>query len=178
MMTLPTRAAVVAALAAGLFGATPPANAAPAPSAPQVLKTTLTAPELSAVLADAGLAADVSEDPQSGLSGASSVNGAGYTVRALNCHGAPRACSTLIFYANFDLGRQATAADFSTINHFNDSEVFGRAYVIPAKNQIGVDYVVELGGGVTPEHLTSAISRWRGVVGAFLAKFGANGASS
>lgn len=137
------------------------------------LKTAITAAELDSLLNGAGLPSDVSEDPQNGVAALSRLGDVAFTVRALNCKGAPRACGTLIFYANFSLGRAPTQADYDAINRFNDGEVFGRAYVRKAEGEIGVDYVVELDGGVTPEHLARNVARWRKVVSEFLARFAA-----
>ncbi|MEK7264696.1 MAG: YbjN domain-containing protein, partial [Pseudomonadota bacterium] len=57
------------------------------------------------------------------------------------------------------------------INRFNDSQVFGRAYLIPGRNQVGVDYVIELDGGVTMDNITRNVSRWADVINAFIGHF-------
>ena len=76
-----------------------------------------------------------------------------------------------MFFANFALGRDVTSSDYRIVNGFNDSQVFGRAYVIEATGEVGVDYVIELGGGVTEAHLAQNISRWADVINAFVSKF-------
>jgi len=132
----------------------------------------VTADSLESVLEGAGLGPSMTEDASSGAPVATgSVGELQFWVRALNCSGAPAACENLIFFANFDLGRSVTATDYRVINNFNDSQVFGRAYIIEKQNQVGVDYVIELGGGVTTEHLTKNISRWADVMAAFVEKF-------
>lgn len=94
-----------------------------------------------------------------------------FYVRALNCAGTPKACENLVFFANFELGRPAAASDYRIVNKFNESQVFGRSYVIGGTNEVGVDYVIELSGGVTKGHLEDNIARWADVISAFVSKF-------
>ena len=142
-----------------------------APASAQTVDS-VTADRLESVLESAGLGPTMTEDAASGAPVANaSVGEVQFWVRALDCSGAPAACENLVFFANFDLGRSVTATDYRVINHFNDSQVFGRAYIIEKQNQVGVDYVIELGGGVTEQHLTNNISRWADVVAAFVEKF-------
>lgn len=142
-------------------------------------KSALTADDLGAVLRAAGFAVEITEDAQSrnpvAAAQAGSIN---FWVRALDCKGTPKACSTLMLFANFDLGREATATDYQTVNAFNDRQVFGRAYLLPQRMQVGVDYVVELDGGVTPDHISRNIARWADVIDAFIAHFSADAAGS
>lgn len=156
------------AVAAGMAGA---ASAAP-------LKSAVTADEIGRLLEQAGLPSEVIDDPARGIGAMASDGDVKFTVRALNCQGAPRACSTLMFFADFDLGRAATEKDYAAVNRFNDGAVFGRAYIRPASNAIGVDYVVELDGGVTEEHLNKNVARWRKVVSDFLSRLRAATPSS
>lgn len=83
-----------------------------------------------------------------------------------------------MFFANFDLGRDVSSGDYRAVNKFNESQVFGRAYVIERQSQVGVDYVIELGGGVTEEHLAENIGRWADVISAFVEKFREDQAAS
>jgi hypothetical protein len=137
-------------------------------------KSALTGAELGAVLETAGLAAEVTEDARTRNPVASAQAGSiQFWVRALDCKGAPKACSTLMFFANFDLGRAPTAKDFEAVNAFNDRQVFGRAYILPQRNEVGVDYVIELEGGVAPDHISKNIARWADVIDAFIAHFSA-----
>ncbi|MEM8934861.1 MAG: YbjN domain-containing protein [Pseudomonadota bacterium] len=132
----------------------------------------VTADELEAALAEAGLGPVMMEDEMTGAPVASGEAGSfRFFVRSLSCSGTPAACSELIFFANFDLGRAITDEDYRVINGFNDSQVFGRAYIIEAQDQVGVDYVIELGGGVTADHLAENIGRWADVIGAFVDDF-------
>lgn len=142
------------------------------------LKSSVTATEIGGLLEKAGLAPDVVDDPARGVGATASDGEVKFTVRALNCQGAPRACSTLLFFADFELGRAPTAKDFDAVNKFNDGVVFGRAYVRPGSNAIGVDYMVELDGGVTDEHLARNVARWRKVVAEFLARLRAEAPTS
>ena len=136
------------------------------------MKSAVTADELTSILGEAGLPVAVIEDVDTKTPVASVQAGAvQYWIRALDCAGSPKACSTLVFFANFDLGRDATQKDFEIINHYNESQVFGRAYVIPGRNQVGVDYVIELEGGVSSDNIAGNISRWARVIDAFIASF-------
>lgn len=135
-------------------------------------KSAVTAAELEQILSGAGLAVKVIEDASTRAPVAHVQAGAvQYWVRALDCSGAPKACSTLVFFANFELGRAVASDDYEVINRFNDSQVFGRAYLIPGRNQVGVDYVIELDGGVSMDNITRNISRWADVINAFIGHF-------
>jgi|GEM_PF-1688290 len=135
--------------------------------------------QLGAALSAAGLNPTMIEDAATGAPVANGTAGEfGFFVRALSCSGNPPACENLMFFANFELGRSVTPEDFRIINGFNDSQVFGRAYVLESQNQVGVDYVIELGGGVSEEHLAQNISRWADVISAFVAKFQEGAAGS
>lgn len=137
------------------------------------------ADRLEAVLNAAGLNPMMMEDAATGTPVASGTAGEfAFFVRALSCSGEPPVCENLVFFANFDLGRAATERDFRIVNNFNDSQVFGRAYVLESQNQVGVDYVIELGGGVTEDHLAQNVSRWADVIAAFVNKFREGHASS
>lgn len=159
------------AAAAGLFLLAFPAAAQ--------TRSALTAPEIEALLSDAGMPATMVEDAATGAPVASVQAGAvQFWIRALDCKGVPKACSTLVFFANFELGRPTAPADYETVNRFNDSQVFGRAYLIPGRNQVGVDYVLELDGGVAPGNLSSNVARWVDVIGAFIGHFSSGTPSS
>ncbi|MEZ5930061.1 MAG: YbjN domain-containing protein [Parvularculaceae bacterium] len=136
-------------------------------------KTAVTANELEAILTDAGLSPTMAEDAASGSPVAAGRLGDNiiFWVRALDCAGGPKACETLMFFVNFELGRPMTPKDYAVINSYNESQVFGRAYIIEEQGQVGVDYVVELGGGVTMDRITQSVSRWADVVAAFIDKF-------
>lgn len=132
----------------------------------------ITADQLEATLSAAGLSPTMMEDVASGAPVAAGTAGEfDFFVRTLSCSGTPAACENLVFFANFDLGRPAEARDYRIVNGFNDGQVFGRAYILESQNRVGVDYVVELGGGVTEEHLSENVSRWADVIAAFVAKF-------
>lgn len=142
-------------------------------------KSAVTASELEAILSAAGFSTNVIEDAKTGAPVAHvQTSGVQFWVRALDCAGAPKACSTLVFFANFDLGRTATPKDFETVNRFNDSQVFGRAYVISGRNQVGVDYIIELDGGVSMANISANIERWADVINAFIGHFSASAKTS
>lgn len=153
-----------AAIAAATFFSVAPASAQ--------LIDKITGDQLGAAMTAAGLNADIITDASTGAPVIRGSNGDfNFYVRALSCAGQPMACENLVFFANFSLGRTATAQDFRIVNEFNESQVFGRAYVIPETNEVGIDYVIELGGGVTEDHLSQNIGRWADVVNSFVAKF-------
>ncbi|MEO1135992.1 MAG: YbjN domain-containing protein, partial [Pseudomonadota bacterium] len=77
----------------------------------------------------------------------------------------------LMFFAEFELGRDETPGDYRIVNGFNDQQVFGRAFVLPKVDKVGVDYVIELGGGVSEKHLTENVGRWADVLAEFLTTF-------
>ncbi|WP_165793557.1 YbjN domain-containing protein [Hyphococcus luteus] len=156
---------------AASFGAAGVLALAPAGAVAQTLDA-VTADQLEDALEDAGLSPDMMADEATGAPVAAGKAGQfGFYVRALSCSGAPQACETLVFFANFELGRDVAPSDYRIVNGFNDSQVFGRAYVLEGTSEVGVDYVIELDGGVTEEHLSQNISRWADVISAFVSKF-------
>lgn len=137
------------------------------------------AEQLETALAEAGLNPNMMSDSATGAPVAHGQAGDfTFFVRALGCSGEPMACENLVFFANFELGRAASPDDYRTVNNFNDSQVFGRAYVLERQAQVGVDYVIELGGGVTPDHLAENIGRWADVIAAFVDSFREGAAAS
>jgi hypothetical protein len=139
----------------------------------------VTGDQLENILSAADLNPSMMADAQSGAPVATGKAGDfEFYVRALSCSGSPASCETLVFFANFELGRTVTANDYRLVNSFNDSQVFGRAYVLEGTGEVGVDYVIELGGGVTEGHLSQNISRWADVIAAFVNKFQDGAASS
>lgn len=136
----------------------------------------VTADDLAAMIEAAGLTA---ETAQASEGEAALVGRAGeifFVVRALDC--GEEGCAKLLFFANFPLNRPAGVADYRIINDYNDRNLFGRAYVIEARRQVGVDYVIELDGGVSREHVTRNIARWSDVVNAFVASFAGDDAGA
>jgi hypothetical protein len=135
-------------------------------------KSALTPDEVMSVLDAAGLKPRLSQDLATGapvfLGSAGNIN---FVVRALNCSGSPAACENLLFIANFDLERPVAPEDYVAINRFNDSQLFGRAYVLAGSNQVGVEYVLEMGGGVSTDHIAQNVARWASIIGAFISNF-------
>ena len=152
---------------------------AAAPGAYAQLIEALTGDQLEEALSAADLSPTIIVDADTGAPVASGKAGDfDFFVRALSCSGAPKACENLMFFANFELGRDVTDRDYQIVNRFNESQVFGRAYIIESKNEVGVDYVIELSGGVSEDHLAENIGRWADVISAFVAKFREGSASS
>lgn len=148
------------------------------PAAAQV-KSKLTGDEIEAVLTEAGL------QPQSMLDSrartpvfkVATEDGGEFWVRTLDCQGEPPACSTLVFFRNYTL-REGVASPmhYEIVNAYNEAKLSGRAYVLKGAgpsgaDQVGVDYVIELDGGVSEEHLSRRIAHWAEVVRAFVRSF-------
>jgi len=124
-----------------------------------------------------GLDVEMTEDAASGAPVArGEVGDIIFWVRGLDC--SADACATLVFFANFELGRPVADADYRIINSFNDRQVFGRAYLLEGDAMVGVDYVIELDGGVSRENVAGNVSRWTDVVAAFLDHFRTGSAES
>lgn len=140
-----------------------------APAAGQTVSDSMSADEIEALLSGAGLSPNLIRDRDTGAPVAMArLGGVTFMVRAMDCEGRPARCSQLLFFANFALERAATDEDYRTVNDFNDSSLEGRAYVLEATDEIGVDFTIDLTGGVTPAHVDSRLSRWQGIVEGFL----------
>ena len=150
-----------------------------APPAAAEVKSALTGAEIEAVLAEAGLGATAMSDLSSGAPVFKVVAEDGeFFVRALDCAGAREvACATLVLFRNFSLQEgRAAPMHYEIVNEYNETKLSGRAYVLKGTgpggaDQVGVDYVVELDGGVSTEHLARRIALWNEIVRAFIAKF-------
>lgn len=129
---------------------------------------TISAEELAAALTAAGLAPTVLTDRATGAPVVTGISdGLVFVVRALECSGLPARCEQLVLFANFDLGRAVTDADFRVVNGFNDSSVHGRAYVLENRRQIGVDFTIDMVGGVTSDHVDERLKRWPELIRTF-----------
>ncbi len=132
----------------------------------------LTAAQIGAALEEAGFEVTMSEDRDSGHPVArGNIGNLVFIVRAMDCEGSPLACRQLLLFANFDLGREITDRDFRIVNGFNDSAMDGRAYVLERTNQIGIDFIIDLSGGVSNNHIAHRLSRWEGVIANFIDQF-------
>ena len=143
-----------------------------APAAAQDVREALTARQIAAALTEAGLEPTMIKDRDTGnpVATGSLPGGLVFVARAMECGGLPRRCAQVVLFANFDLGRPVGPADFEVVNAFNEGNLNGRAYVLDARDQVGVDYVIDLTGGVTAEHVASKLARWPAVVGDFKAE--------
>lgn len=132
--------------------------------------TAMTPAEIQAALIAAGLAAEPFDDAGGGAPVIRAEAGElVFWTRGFECSGG--ACATLMMFANFELGRPVTASDMRVINRYNESRVYGRAYVLEAEQSIGVDYVIELAGGVSPDHVSGNVARWTDILNAFIENF-------
>ncbi len=70
-----------------------------------------------------------------------------FTTRVMRCDQQDQ-CRTILMFANFDMGRPLEPSDYETVNGYNESYPFGRAYVFNDEEAnevtIGIDYVVDL----------------------------------
>ncbi len=129
------------------------------------VKDAVSASEIEQLLREAGLEPTMLTDKQTGAPIATGqANGMIFVVRALDCAGVPMRCGQLLMFANFDLDRAISDQDFRIVNDFNESNVNGRAYVLEDRSQIGVDFIIDMTGGVTPRHIGSRLGRWPGVI--------------
>jgi len=133
----------------------------------------LSSDKIEEILNDAGFSPEMRTDSRTGAPVAvGQIGEHQFVMRALNCAGTPKSCKELMFFANFPLGRRFNIQDFVSVNKFNEAQVFGRAYLLRSSPQengsVGVDYVIELDGGVSAEHVTNNVSRWGDVVAAFI----------
>ena len=148
------------------------------PAAAQV-KTALTGEEIEAVLTEAGFSAQAMFDSKTRtpVFKVATEDGGEFWVRTLDCAGATPACSTLVFFRNYTLQEgAATQMHYEIVNDFNEAKLSGRAYVLKGAgpngaDQVGVDYVIELDGGVSKDHLARRIAHWGEVVRAFVQSF-------
>ena len=148
------------------------------PASAQV-KTALTGDESEAVLTEAGLSAQPMLDSKTRapVFKVATEDGGEFWVRTLDCAGAPVACSTLVFFRNYTLQEGvASQLHYEIVNDFNEGKLSGRAYVLKGAgpqgaDQVGVDYVIELDGGVSSEHLARRVAHWGEVVRAFVQSF-------
>ena len=124
------------------------------------VRDSITAPEIMSLLGEAGLSPTLLQDKATGAPVATGqTDGLIFVVRAMDCRGLPQRCGQLLLFANFELGREVTEEDYRLVNSFNESNLKGRAYVLEGKRQIGIDFVIDMTGGVTGEHIGSRLGR-------------------
>ncbi|WOI53198.1 YbjN domain-containing protein [Parvularcula sp. LCG005] len=154
---------VIWASAAMALAAFSGATASAAPK--EMVQDSISANELEMLLTEAGLTPTMLTDKTTGAPVATGqANGMVFVVRTLDCSGRPKRCGQLLLFANFDLGRGVTDDDYRIVNGFNESNVNGRAYVLEDKSQIGIDFIIDMTGGVTETHIGSRLGRWPGVI--------------
>ncbi len=148
------------------------------PATAQV-QSALTSEEIEAVLTAAGLSPQTLLDSKTRtpVFKVATEDGGEFWVRTLDCKGAPPACSTLVFFRNYTLQEGvASATHYEIVNDYNEAKLSGRAYVLKGAgpngaDQVGVDYVIELDGGVSQDHLARRIAHWSEVVRVFVQSF-------
>ena len=153
------------AVAASCMGAASPGAA----RAKDGVRAALTARQIADALTEAGLSPTMIKDRETGnpVATGSLDGGLVFVARAMECRGLPKACAQVVLFANFDLGREVDPGDFAVVNAFNEGNLNGRAYVLAGRDQVGVDYVIDLTGGVTAAHVAAKLARWPAVVGDF-----------
>lgn len=80
-----------------------------------------------------------------------------------DCEADRTGCLTVLFFANFRLGRETVSDDYIQANAYNDRRTWGRAYVLV--DEIGVDYAVGLND--ENEFGENEIEIWKLVLSAF-----------
>lgn len=134
----------------------------------QTIRSSISATELEALLTGAGLSPTMLTDKATGNPVATGQTaGMVFVVRAMDCDGRPARCEKLVLFANFDLGREIGDRDYRIVNGFNEKNLYGRAYVLEDKSQIGVDYIIDMTGGVTGAHIGSRLGKWPEVIEGF-----------
>lgn len=132
------------------------------------IRDAMTGAELEAMLRGAGLSPTMLTDRDTGNPVATGQTaGMVFVVRAMECSGRPARCEKLVMFANFDLGREVDDQDYRIVNGFNEQNLYGRAYVLQDKSQIGVDYIIDMTGGVTGAHIGARLGKWPDVIEGF-----------
>jgi putative sensory transduction regulator len=133
------------------------------------VKSTLTSTEFETVLRQAGfdpiMAKSESNEPFATIATEEFV----FTVAAKQCTDA--ACGLLLFFANFDLDREMTLTDYKAVNSFNDREFFGRAYVRGSQQQVGIDFILDLRGGLDTGYISQNAERFPAILQKFVDHF-------
>lgn len=146
-------------------------------ASPSEIISRVTPAEMVDLLREFGWEAKIIEDDD-GASDSVQINFNDYSSWLIfrDClESAPARCGTLLFFANFDLGRRILPGDPEIMNKYNDTKVIGRAYFLKkpqqGTDQIGIDFRVSLEGGVTREHLILESRKWEGAINAFVTNF-------
>lgn len=134
-----------------------------------------TAGDMAVLLKSFGWEAELVDDGE-GVPDAVQISFNNYNswLRLKNCfENVPERCRTLIFFANFDLGKKVSSQDMVILNSYNDKNVIGRAYYLEKQDrenndQIGIDFRISLNGGVTREHLALEAEKWDEVIDIFV----------
>lgn len=121
---------------------------------------------LSDLLKKAGYSFEMEVDKESGEP-RTTISSGGYVfnVRAKNCRS--NGCELLLFFANFNMGRELDLHDFRIVNNYNDSEIFGRAYIFEEQQMIGIDLVIDLRGGVEDDYIRINAQRFPALIQSF-----------
>lgn len=115
-------------------------------------KTHLTTDDFDLILRAAGFTPDLIIDEDTSEPFASMDHG-GYKFSARGKECTAQGCTQILFFANFDMDRDITLSDYRALNSYNDNNVLGRAYAVEKEQRIGIDFVVDLAGGVSTDHI-------------------------
>lgn len=86
-----------------------------------------------------------------------------FVVSTHRCRGEPRRCSIIDFSAGFQPSRPI---DLERLDAFNESWVFGKAYLADTGTAY-VDFPVNLSDGVSPGNLVDNIRKWKEILPLF-----------
>lgn len=95
-----------------------------------------------------------------------------FFVRASACTKSEGPCSNYVLFANFNLPNGVSDAMKAKVNKFNDRNYLGRAYW--GEKKVGVDYVVELSGGVFSRYVDARLEKFVTVLENFIGKMRAD----
>ena len=93
----------------------------------------------------------------------SSVGGTDFSIYFYGCKGANVACKSLLYKVGYDLSDGTT---LEVINNWNETSLFGRAYM-DDENDPWLELSVNMDGGVSQMNFEDTFDWWEVIVGRF-----------
>ncbi len=139
------------------------------PVAAQAQSVTATDPEaIAAILRAEGYKAELTKDGSGDPMIRSASSGTNFTLFFYNCT-SNRNCTTLQYYAGFDVDK---GSDLATINKWNSTKRFGRAYLDDEKDpRLEMDVNLDE-GGVARGNFVDNLKVWLDLLDAFKTHIG------
>lgn len=150
------------AIAAAAFAISQlPARAEDKPSAATEILQGVTVAQMEEIMGKAGYQAKVGVDSDNLPVIDSKASGMNFWVYFYNCDGEPKTCRRVQFQTSLktDMPMQDKAMDW------NNKKVAGRA--ANSKDTTYFDYLVDCGGGVTPDNLSQNLERFDAMMSEF-----------